>query len=95
MYEIELKAHVYDRTGVVERLKTFAHFVRRVRKIDEYYHLPAPDSVNVKRDEDGTPYISVRLRTETTFLRHGRSAQVGCIVVRLRNIEYDSVKIIL
>ena len=75
MYEIELKAHVYDRTGVVKRLKTFARFVRRVRKIDEYYHLPAPDSVNVKRNEDGTPYISVRLRTETTFLRHGRSVQ--------------------
>ncbi|MGP1459295.1 MAG: hypothetical protein ACTTKL_08285 [Treponema sp.] len=68
MYEIELKAHVYDCKALVERLKTFARFVRRVKKVDEYYHLPAQNGANAKRDGDGKPYVSVRLRTETAFL---------------------------
>lgn len=68
MYEIELKAHVYDRAALTERLKTFARFVRRVKKVDEYYRLPAMDSISANRNKSGKPYISVRLRTETTFL---------------------------
>lgn len=61
MYEIELKAHVKDRKSLAEKLKVFAKFVRHIKRSDEYYRIP------VKKDAAGKSYISVRLRTETSF----------------------------
>ena len=67
MYEIELKAHVKDRKSLAEKLKVFAKFVRHIKRSDEYYHLPAESSEFAKKDAAGKSYISVRLRTETSF----------------------------
>ena len=69
MYEIELKAHVKDRKSLAEKLKVFAKFLRHIKRSDEYYHLPAENSEFAKKDAAGKSYISVRLRTETSFFR--------------------------
>lgn len=57
MFEIELKAHVYDRDALVQKVKTFATFSQKLLKNDTYYHLP-------KENATGEQDVCVRLRTE-------------------------------
>ena len=59
MYEIELKAHVYDKAALTEKLNTFAEYRGNVSKYDSYWkqpplfflknpyiHFPLTDSIN-------------------------------------------------
>ncbi|MCF0242779.1 MAG: CYTH domain-containing protein [Treponema sp.] len=55
MYEIEMKAHVPDKTSVITKLNSFAQYLYSINKYDTYYHLK-------KSDKD---YISFRIREET------------------------------
>lgn len=51
MYEIELKAHVYERQNVIEKLNSWAEFIGTCHKIDTYW----------KHSASG---IQIRLRQE-------------------------------
>lgn len=57
MFEIELKAHIYDRDALVQKVKTFATFSQKVLKNDTYYHIP-------REKTTGERAVTVRLRTE-------------------------------
>lgn len=54
MLEIELKAHVYNRSSVIEKINSFAEFHRVIIKDDEYYRL----------DKTNGSHISARIRRE-------------------------------
>ncbi|MDY5123560.1 MAG: CYTH domain-containing protein [Treponema sp.] len=59
MYEIELKAHVYNREKVISKLNEIAIYGGHTEKSDTYYHLP-------KKDD----YLSVRIRKESLLLNN-------------------------
>ena len=58
MKEIELKAHVYDRKNIIEKLESFSTFVKSIKKYDTYYHLQRENS------KSGKPYVTARIREE-------------------------------
>ena len=55
MYEIELKAHVYNREETIKILNTFAKYVGFFQKQDTYYRL---------QKQNNKDFISVRIRKE-------------------------------
>lgn len=59
MTEIELKAHVYNREELLQKLNTFAEFKKTVIKNDTYYRLDLDKPVK------GSGHISARIRIET------------------------------
>ncbi|MCI1208284.1 MAG: CYTH domain-containing protein [Treponema sp.] len=56
MYEIELKAHVTDKSETIRKLNSFAQYVGFTDKADRYWTLDKPDAPN--------QHITVRIRTE-------------------------------
>ena len=58
MTEIELKAHVYNREELLQKLNTFAEFKKTVIKNDTYYRL------NLDKPVKGSGHISARIRIE-------------------------------
>lgn len=81
MYEIELKAHVADRSKVQEALMTFAKPLEVIDKDDTYYRLP-PSSANGARGgarqsekeaaQTQAGYITCRIRRETRRTLDGK-----------------------
>ena len=55
MYEIELKAHVYNKEETIKTLNTFAKYVGFFQKQDIYYRL---------QKQNNNDFISVRIRKE-------------------------------
>lgn len=55
MYEIELKAHTYNRKETIKILNTFANYVGFFQKEDSYYKL---------QKQNSNDFISVRIRKE-------------------------------
>ena len=55
MYEIELKAHIYNRKETIKILNTFAKYVGFFQKHDSYYKL---------QKQNSNDFISVRIRKE-------------------------------
>lgn len=55
MYEIELKAHVYNKEETIKILNTFAKYVGFFQKQDTYYRL---------QKQNNNDFISVRIRKE-------------------------------
>lgn len=55
MYEIELKAHIYNRKETIKILNTFANYVGFFQKHDSYYKL---------QKQNSNDFISVRIRKE-------------------------------
>ena len=55
MYEIELKAHTYNRKETIKILNTFAKYVGFFQKHDSYYKL---------QKQNSNDFISVRIRKE-------------------------------
>lgn len=55
MYEIELKAHIYNREETIKILNTFANYVGFFQKHDSYYKL---------QKQNSNDFISVRIRKE-------------------------------
>lgn len=49
MYEIEIKAHVYDREAVIDALSTFASYEGKIEKFDTYYRYYFPCVKNENR----------------------------------------------
>jgi len=66
MYEIELKAHVTDRTAVIAVLNSFATYNGSVEKQDTYWHLPRPavKTPDTNISPENHTYISIRIRRE-------------------------------
>lgn len=62
MYEIELKAHVYEKEKVISKLNEIAQYGGHTEKTDTYYHLPKK-----------TDYLSVRLRKESLTFNNEES----------------------
>lgn len=62
MFEIELKAHVYNKEKLKEKLKLFATYEQSVERNDFYYE---------QKDKN----ISVRLRQESTSLQNSKSKE--------------------
>ena len=58
MYEIELKAHVYNRENTVNHLESLAKFDSKIIKNDTYYSLKTQKLINNK------DHISIRIRKE-------------------------------
>ncbi len=58
MYEIELKAHVYDREKTISHLESLAKFDSKIIKNDTYYSLKTQKLINNK------DHISIRIRKE-------------------------------
>ncbi len=59
MYEIELKAHVYDREKTISHLESLAEFDSKIIKNDTYYSLKTQKLINNK------DHVSIRIRKET------------------------------
>lgn len=59
MYEIELKAHVYNREKTISHLESLAEFDSKIIKNDTYYSLKTQKLINNK------DHISIRIRKET------------------------------
>lgn len=55
MYEIELKAHIYNKEETIKILNTFAKYVGFFQKQDSYYKL---------QKQNSNDFISVRIRKE-------------------------------
>ena len=55
MYEIELKAHIYNREETIKILNTFAKYIGFFQKHDSYYKL---------QKQNSNDFISVRIRKE-------------------------------
>ncbi|MCR5495613.1 MAG: hypothetical protein K6F15_08255 [Treponema sp.] len=70
MIEIELKAHVYDRKSLIEKLNTFAKYEQTVDRHDLYYHIP------VARKENQKPYLTARIRKEIKHDQNGNSETI-------------------
>lgn len=73
MYEIELKAHVAERSHVVETLNTFAEYDGKADKKDTYYHLTSPG----RAESNSGGYLSCRIRRETRGT--GNSVQTSIV----------------
>ena len=52
-FEIEIKAHVYNRNFVIEKLNSIAEYLGHTEKKDTYYHIPkqSVESSNEKTSE--------------------------------------------
>ena len=70
MKEIELKAHVYDRKNIIEKLESFSTFVKSIKKYDTYYHLQRENS------KSGKPYVTARIREEYFSDTNGDSKKI-------------------
>ena len=55
MYEIELKAHTYNKEETIKILNTFAKYIGFFQKHDSYYKL---------QKQNSNDFISVRIRKE-------------------------------
>ncbi len=64
-YEIELKAHVKNRSEVIEKLNQTGTYLGHTEKEDDYYHFELPQG---KTAPDGRNFISARIRKETLSL---------------------------
>ncbi|MBQ7752073.1 MAG: CYTH domain-containing protein [Treponema sp.] len=62
-YEIELKAHVYDRTHVTASLNKIGTYLGHTQKSDDYYHFPLAAGISAP---DGRNFLSARIREEKT-----------------------------
>ena len=62
-YEIELKAHVYDRAHVSQCLNKIGSYLGHTQKSDDYYHFPLPSDISAP---DGRNFLSARIREEKT-----------------------------
>ena len=58
-YEIELKAHVKNRSEVIEKLNQTGTYLGHTEKEDDYYHFELPQG---KTAPDGRNFISARIR---------------------------------
>lgn len=65
VFEVELKAHVYDRENVIKKLNERARYLCFRHKEDVYYTLFKKDGTN----------IGVRIRTETIKKNHDQSEE--------------------
>ncbi|MGN0730224.1 class IV adenylate cyclase [Treponema sp.] len=79
MNEIEIKARVYNKSALVETLKTFAEFKGEVEKTDVYYESPLnPVKIRIRKEKrtDGTTCI-------VTYKRKERKAASGTFSTEL------------
>ena len=53
-FEIELKAHVYNRKEVIEKLNSVAQYLGHTYKKDTYYHLPQNITVRLRNQIEDT-----------------------------------------
>lgn len=65
MYEIELKAHVYDKTAVSEKLNSFAAYKGKVSKYDSYWK-QSPLFSLLRDDGEEDKGTVIRIRIEKT-----------------------------
>ncbi|MBQ6781321.1 MAG: class IV adenylate cyclase [Treponema sp.] len=83
MYEIELKAHVDDRTAVISALNGFAVYEGAVQKADTYYALKKDGKkisarIRVESSErDGTKILLTYKRKELRVDEKGTSTEVN------------------
>lgn len=67
MYEIELKAHVYDKAALTEKLNTFAEYKGNVSKYDSYWKQPPLFSLlSAKRSGETGTVIRIRIEKSNT-----------------------------
>ena len=71
MYEIELKAHVYNRDELIPKLNAGARYLRTAEKTDVYWRQPAaPDgsreTIRTAEQVASEDALTVRIRTECT-----------------------------
>ncbi|MGI5174538.1 CYTH domain-containing protein [Treponema sp. OMZ 840] len=64
MYEIELKAHVYDRENLIRILHSFADYRGRIAKYDSYWKQTAPFAPSFLNKTPITQTPSLRIRIE-------------------------------
>lgn len=83
MTEIEIKAHVYDRNALKEKLKSFAVLYQTVEKHDTYYHLAVED-----RLINGKPYLTCRIRREFKQTENGVQ-ESACLTYKKKEIIED------
>lgn len=68
MTEIELKAHVYNREKLIEKLNQFAKYEKTVTKDDTYFHLEKKSAQKKACEKN---YISARIRQQTEKTENG------------------------
>jgi adenylate cyclase class 2 len=62
-FEIEIKAHVYNRNFVIEKLNSIAEYLGHTEKKDTYYHIPK-QSVESSKEKTSEEHITVRIRSQ-------------------------------
>lgn len=78
MYEIELKAWLYDRPKTINALSTFAEFQWDVEKSDTYWKLES--------GKDGKP-ISVRIREEVFSYPDGKTEKTSVVTYKKKEVR--------
>ncbi len=81
MTEIELKAHVFDRKKLVEKLNSFAKYEKTVTKDDTYFHL--------EKKSDGKNYISARIRQQIEKTENGTET-TNFLTYKKKELRTDS-----
>jgi len=87
MYEIELKAHVYDRENLVRTLNSFAGFRGTLSKTDRYWSLGGAgqkDAAHGAAAKQNAP--SVRIRCERIEADGEKSVTRTIVTVKQKNI---------
>lgn len=81
-YEIELKAHVYNRAQVIENLNKIGNYGGHTEKKDTYYSfsLPAAESKNGKK------HISARIRKEIQTL-NGKTSETSVFTYKRKETK--------
>lgn len=92
-FEIELKAHVYNRKEIIEKLNSVAQYLGHTYKKDTYFHLPSQISVRIRNQKEESSdkntsknkiqnYFTYK-KKETKLLENGTQIEV--------NIENESL----
>ena len=62
-FEIEIKAHVYNRNFVIEKMNSIAEYLGHTEKKDTYYHIPK-QLVEQTESKTSEEHITVRIRSQ-------------------------------
>ena len=69
-FEIEIKAHVYNRSFVIEKLNSIAEYLGHTEKKDLYYHFPKEDAEK--------KYVPVRIRNQIERSGENKTEKKEC-----------------
>lgn len=82
MFEIEMKAHIYDRAKTEHNLFTYGSFLRKLTKSDTYYSKPLENPKHGEKD-----HISIRIRKE--YLENGDKKSTTIILTYKQKEKID------